>query len=83
MKKMFMVLAMVVGLGASAFANTGIDFEPFNLPIPKFQTIEELNLDYFNYFRNCGVYRNVKKLGNNLYKYQSWDSIQVQYIIVL
>lgn len=43
MKKMFMVLAMVVGLDASAFANTGIDFEPFN--VPKFQTIEELNLD--------------------------------------
>lgn len=78
---MFMVLAMVVGLGASAFANTGIDFEPFN--VPKFQTIEELNLDYFNYFRNCGVYRNVRKLGNNLYKFQSWDNIQVQYIIVL
>jgi len=83
MKKMFMILAMVVGLGASAFANTGIDFEPFNVPIPKFQTIEELNLDYFNYFVRSNAFRNVKKLGNNLYKYQTWDSIQVQYIIVL
>ena len=81
MKKMFLVFAMVFGLGVSAFANTGIDFELFN--VPKCQTIEELNLDYFNHFVGFNAYRNVKKLGNNLYKYQTWDSIQVQYIIVL
>lgn len=81
MKKTFLVFAMVFGLAVSAFANTGIDFEPFN--VLKFQTIEEINLDYFNHFVRFNAYRNVKKLGNNLYKYQTWDSIQVQYIIVL
>lgn len=75
-------MTMVAGLAVSAFAEeVDLSFKPFN--VPEMQTIEEVQLHSFEYFKRNNAYKTVDRLGDNLYKVTTWDSNEAQYIIVL
>lgn len=82
MKKMFTMVAMMMVLAVSAFAEeVDLSFKPFN--VPEMQTIEEVQLHSFEYFKRNNIYKTVDRLGDNLYKVTTWDSNEAQYIIAL